>query len=175
MSTVSDPERVVYRLRRRPPATATPAATTRKMFGNNPRMWLPIPEAIDYYNYHMIGPDEADQLRNYYFTQRPHNKNWKPIWHFLVDMTVVDAYILSRFGHPTTARREELQKAFRKQLVAQLFQASGTKRVVSAATTPAHDVATVLLLSPSRHELVKGRKRHCKTCSHFGDSCFVDN
>ena len=72
MSTVSHSATVVQRLRRRPAATATSAMTSRRVFGDDTTKTLPIPEAIDEYNHHMNGPDQADQLRSYYYTQRIH-------------------------------------------------------------------------------------------------------
>ena len=92
MSTVSNPRETVRRLRRRPAKTATNARTSRAVFGEMTTKELDIPKFIDMYNHYMNGVDNADQLRCYYSTQRVHFKTWKPLWHFLLDTTVVNSY-----------------------------------------------------------------------------------
>ena len=94
MSTVSNGRKRVKRLRRRPAKTATNARTSRAVFGEMTTKELEIPEFIDMYNHYMNGVDNADQLRCYYSTQRVHFKNWKPLWHFLLDTTIVNSYKL---------------------------------------------------------------------------------
>ena len=92
MSTVSNGRKTVKRLRRRPAKIATNARTSRAIFGEMTTKELDIPEFINMYNYYMNGVDNADQLRCYYSTQRVHFKNWKPLWHFLLDITIVNSY-----------------------------------------------------------------------------------
>ena len=85
---------------------------------------LDIPEFIDLYNHFMNGVDVADQLRSYYTRQRTHFKSWKPLWHFLLDTTVTNAY---KTAHCTPERPngeawEHLShKRFRTKLASQLF------------------------------------------------------
>ena len=72
--------------------TATGYRQTVKMFGNEPRSLLDIPEFIDEYNLWMCGVDIADQLRSYYNTERVHRKIWKPLFSFLLDTIVGNSY-----------------------------------------------------------------------------------
>ena len=68
MSTVSNNQETVKRLRRRPAKSATNARTSRAVFGEMTTKELDIPKFIDMYNHYMNGVDNADQLRCYYFT-----------------------------------------------------------------------------------------------------------
>ena len=105
MSTVSNPQDTVTRLRRRPAKTAINAHTSRTIFGEMSTKQLDIPAFIDMYNHYMNGVDNADQLRCYYFTQRVHYKNWKPLWHFLLNITIVNYY---KIHHYMPKRRNKL-------------------------------------------------------------------
>ena len=94
MTTVSNGTETVRRLRRRPAKTATNARTSRAEFREMTTKELDIPVFIDMYNHYMNAVDNADQLRSYYSTQRVHFKSWKPLWHFLLDTTIVNSYKL---------------------------------------------------------------------------------
>ena len=127
MSTVSNGRDTISRLRRRPTKTATNARTSRAPFGENNVKQLDIPEFIDTYNHFMNGVDVADQLRSYYTTQRTHFKTWKPLWHFLLDTTVTNAY---KIAHCTLERpnsepwKHLSHRKFRNRLASQLFEHS---------------------------------------------------
>ena len=66
----------------------------------------------------------ADQLRNYYGTQRVHVKHWKSLWHFLLDTTITNAYKLT---HCTSERpyawgsKHSSHSRFRTELANELF------------------------------------------------------
>lgn len=55
---------------------------------------LLIPGAIDYYN-HMGGVDIADQLRAGFSTQQRGVKPWRPIFYWLLDTTIINAFSIS--------------------------------------------------------------------------------
>ena len=80
--------------RRRPAMTATNARTSRAVFGDEVTKDLWIPQFIDAYNYFMNGLDVADQLRSYYNTQKTHRKNWKPLWYLLLDVAVINSFLI---------------------------------------------------------------------------------
>lgn len=124
MTTVSNGQKTVKRLRRRPAKTATNARTSRAAFGEMPLKELDIPEFIDLYNHYMNGVDNADQLRCYYSTQRVHFKTWKPLWHFLLDTTIVDSYKLHRCAPKGSYNQPFSQREFRVILASQLFNHS---------------------------------------------------
>jgi hypothetical protein len=56
---------------------------------------LPIPGAINDYNYHMGGVDIADQLRTGFSTQQRGVKPWRPLFYWLLDSTIINAFRLS--------------------------------------------------------------------------------
>lgn len=96
-STVANPAETVQRLRRRPAATASNAATTRRMFGSEPTKIMPIPTWIDDYNHSMNGVDRSVQLSKPYDTQRVKRKTWRPLFYFLLNVSLNNSYLLSAF------------------------------------------------------------------------------
>lgn len=69
----------------------------------------------------------ADLLRCYYNTQRAHNKNWMPLWHFLLDTSVVNAGNISHCtpDWPSQGAWEHAShKRFHIKLPSQTFERS---------------------------------------------------
>ena len=127
MTTVATGKESVLVERRRPAATAPNARTSRTIFGDEVTKDLWIPQFIDAYNHFMNGVDIADQLRSYYNTQKTHRKNWKPLWHLLLDAAVVNSFIIyaSNPEQPWGInRRNHLHREFRRELVIGLFDNS---------------------------------------------------
>jgi len=87
----------VIRPRKRPSATSTSAAITRPIFRDSAVKDLPIPIAIDAYNHHMGGVDIANQYREALTTLRTqNNRYWKPLFYWLLDIALVNSYLLSK-------------------------------------------------------------------------------
>ena len=169
MSTVSDGTKNVIRPRRRLAITATNARTSRAVFGEETVKELAIPEFIDTYNHFMNGVDQADQLRSYYTTQRVHMKSWKALWHFLLNVTIVNSYkIAASFSDQSflSLRQNSSHMRFRVDLATDLFRRSerlkgkapGLKRslhsLVNSAPAEAHEMTTKL----------SGVLRECQAC-----------
>ena len=55
---------------------------------------LPIPGAINDYNHYMGGVDIADQLRAGFSTQQRGVKPWRPLFYWLLDSTIINAFPL---------------------------------------------------------------------------------
>lgn len=168
MSTVHDGQSYIVTQRRRPAKTATGAAQTRKIFSNNVRKELPIPDFIDEYNCYMCGVDIADQLRSYYNTQRAHRKTWKPLFHFLLDTVVGNCYLLSSY-RPVDRYycREKSHKQFRKDLRKALFQNSTRARKHPSHATPSRPSINKIIWEPVvEHKLIKlgERQQNCSGC-----------
>ena len=176
MTTVSNGQKKVKRLRRRPAKTATNARTSRAMFGEEARKELAIPEFIDMYNHYMNGVDNADQLRCYYSTQRVHFKSWKPLWHFLLDTTITNSY---KIAYYKPERVERVQKTFREthghrefriQLATQLFEHS--ERISGIPSTPKVSLSSRVHPAAWRdhgHVNRMGTKaKYCVPCSYAG-------
>ena len=82
------------------------------MFGSESRKVLKIPKIIDDYNHNMNGVNVADQLRSYYNTQQTARRNWMPLFYWLLDTAIINAYRIAR-----TLGSEQEQKEFRRELV----------------------------------------------------------
>ena len=92
---------------------------------------LPIPQFINTYNYHMNGADIAGQLRAVYKTHLGMRRNWMCLFFWLLDTTIVNAFLLRRCHLPSALTVEELSKisplannhkAFRQSLVITLLK-----------------------------------------------------
>ena len=87
----------------------------------------------------MNGVDVADQLRSYYNTQTVHFKTWKPLWHFLLDTAVVNAFIIyaSNPKQPWGPyRKNHLHRQIRRELVIGLFDHSEYVSMSRSITKP---------------------------------------
>ena len=172
MSTVSDSRETVRRLRRRPAKTATNARTSRAIFGDSATKELAIPAFIDMYNHYMNGVDNADQLRSYYTTQRVHFKSWKPLWHFLLDTTVVNCYKIHHCmpKSPNQPRIQLSQRAFRTRLAIQLFERS--ERLSGLSSSLKIPLATQVHPAAARDhgglERLGNKAKRCVVCSCAG-------
>ena len=77
---------------------------------------LPIPRVIDDYNYFMGGVDIADQLRAGFSTQQRGVKPWRPLFYWLLDSTIINAFRLlenqrkSRLG---SSEKDKVRSAHR--------------------------------------------------------------
>ena len=167
MSTVADPKASIVRRRRRPAATSTSAKTSWAVFGDETTKELPIPEFIDLYNHFMNGVNTADQLRSYYSTQRVHIKNWKPLWHWLLDTTITNAY--KRNACTSTSSRAFRSKNsshfdFRMKLANELFERSQRQYLKRPHPPPKPAVEPTQKIAPSAHEFVNLPDRHQSYC-----------
>jgi hypothetical protein len=93
----------------------------RKVFGNEPRKDLAIPTFIDDYNHFMGGVDIADQLRAYYSTQRIALRSWYPLFFWLLDTAILNAYLI---GKQLYSDNYIQHKEFRMDLWTSLFSYS---------------------------------------------------
>ena len=87
----------VEKNRKRPRATSSNAQEVKKVFGSNHRQKLKIPLMVDNYNHHMGGVDIADQLRGYNSTQLQARRNWMPLFFWLLDIALVNSFLLAEF------------------------------------------------------------------------------
>ena len=82
---------------------------------------MPCPSIIAYYNKYMGGVDLTDQQLSYYaMTRRRTLKWWKKVFWRLVDITVVNAWIIFRTNFPDSPI--DSQKKFRLNLAENLVQ-----------------------------------------------------
>jgi hypothetical protein len=111
----------IIRSRRRPQITSTNGPLVRKVFGSEPRKNLPIPIFIDDYNHFMGGVDIADQFRTYYSTQRISLRSWYPLFFWILDTAILNAYLIGQKLH---SDKYMSHKEFRVALWQKLFSYS---------------------------------------------------
>jgi hypothetical protein len=84
---------------------------------------LPIPKMVDDYNYFMNGVDIADQLQARFTTEQQTSQTWMPLFYYLLDAAICNAYILSehyrksRPSYDSTKRIRGTHQAFREALI----------------------------------------------------------
>ena len=86
---------------------STNAATTWQPFTHSrERAILPIPQIIDDYNHNMNKVDWADQLHTSYSTQLKALHNWLSLFFWILDTSIVNAFILFKSFHPNTTHHQ---------------------------------------------------------------------
>jgi hypothetical protein len=94
LTTLHPLSKKVKRNRKQPRITSTSGAAIRKHF-TSVRMEVDIPSAIDDYNHFKGGVDIADQYRESYFTQQTSRRNWLPLFYWLLDIAVINSFLLA--------------------------------------------------------------------------------
>ena len=90
---------------------------------------LPIPGAIDDYNHFIGGVDIANQLRASFSMQQRGVKPWRPLFYWLLDSTIINAFCISKHLRKASLREAKdkvhsTHYAFRKSLVFDLLKDS---------------------------------------------------
>ncbi len=86
---------------------------------NGSRIAVTCPTAIISYNQHMGGVDRGDQVRGYYSCRTRCRKFYKYIFHFLLDVSITNAFILQKHYCPDMSFQHV--KDFRLQLAKELI------------------------------------------------------
>ena len=124
------------------------------------------PLSVQLYNKYMGGVDMADQLRKAYSCRRRSRKWWLPLFYFMVDISVVNSYIL----HRDTPHESKLTiKEFILELATELMSCDSIrKRPAGVLPQPSLDAPPSARFCerhfPSRSE----NKRQCRICSKDG-------
>jgi len=112
-TTVHDGIEWVVKNRKRPKRTSTSSAITKQPFYmftspvgykelyEHTRL-LPIPSAIDDYNRYIGGVDIANQLQTRFSTQQRGVKPWRPLFYWLLDTAIINAFRLSEHQRKST-------------------------------------------------------------------------
>ena len=85
---------------------------------------LPIPQMVDDYNHFMNGVDIADQLRAMFTTEQQTSRTWMPLFYYLLDTAICNAYILSEHYRKSKANYKYIRgthQAFRENLIDELL------------------------------------------------------
>ena len=118
LTTVHNLHDWVKRNRKRPRLTSTNGPLIRPVFGNQHTMPAPIPHMIDNYNLYKGGVDIADQYRCYFFTQLIARHNWLPFFFWLLDISVVNCFLIFCL----VREEDNIDKEFRLGHVGHIFQ-----------------------------------------------------
>lgn len=135
----------------------------RKKDGSTANVSCPL--FVQLYNKYMGGVDMSDQLRKAY--RRRSRKWWLPLFYFMVDISVVNSYIL----HCDTPHASKLTiKEFIQELATELMSCNSIrKRPTGALPQPSLDALPSARFCerhcPSRSE----NKRQCRICSKDGN------
>ena len=111
----------------------------------------------------MSGVDKGDQLRKYYRVRSKSRKNYKYIFWFIFDTSIVNAYILSKYSPSTVIASKENLKHFRLKLAQELIgsyrsrKRAGRPRSSSIPPPP----TSVLRLDLQHHPTHGGKSRRC--------------
>jgi hypothetical protein len=172
----------VVRSQKRLKGTLTSAAITKQPF----RMFsplstckeqyehtrlLPIPSAIDDCNHYMGGVDIADQLRAGFSTQQRGVKPWRPLFYWLLDSTIINAYIISEHQRKAKIRPgikdkvHSSHRTFREGLVEALLQDPNPKPYTRVYITKNTPLPEIRLTRPfAIHRQILGKRAPCVFC-----------
>lgn len=132
MNTVIDSNVIVIRKRHRFAITFTNVKISWIVFDDNHVFELIISKFIDFYNQFMNDVNIANQLRNYYDIQKIHMKNWKTLWHFLLNTIIINVYKMiyctSNNFHICDNKRNN-HKNFKIALIVELFVRSKKSQI----------------------------------------------
>ena len=148
---------------------ADPKTVAVQRRSKNGMIEVQIPASVIKYNSAMFGDDLHDQNRSYYPVGRPGTKWWRYLFNYLVQVAIVNLFILMKRARPDDGRAAVSQNhlLFRSHLVKALIKEDAT------APQRAPESPTVRgALNPysPNHMLTKmpGRKRRCFQCSKDG-------
>ena len=131
---------------------------------------LPIPGAIDDYNHFMGGVDIADQLRASFSTQQRGVKPWRPLFYWLLDTTIINAFRISE--HQRKAKLgsakdkvRSAHRAFREALVLELLKDPLPKPPKRACIKKNTALPNIRLTRPIEiHTRILGKRAACVFC-----------
>jgi hypothetical protein len=182
-STVGNPYATVVRDRKRP-SNATKKTTAD--WGDKFVKPQPIPQVIDDYNHRMNAVDISDQMRASYSTQRRQYRTWKPLFFFLFETALINAY---KIGLEQRLLSQDSKNSghflYREQLALQLMAEEREKRA-ALQSVPAKNKPTGNGEHMTGHftmedgckgtmEKLGLNPKNCKACTAARRSCQTRN
>ena len=124
------------------------------------------PLSVQLYNKYMGGVDMAEQLRKAYSCRRRSRKWWLPLFYFMVDISVVNSYIL----HRDTPHASKLTiKEFILELANELMLCDSIrKHPASVLPQPSLDELPSARFCERHFPPRRENKRQCRICSKDG-------
>lgn len=135
---------------------------TRKK-GNGSTVSISCPNAIVDYNKFMGGVDIGDQYCKYYQVRMKLRKAYKYIFWFLVEISILNAFILHRYSPSTSTTKSVHYLDFRLQLAKELIGEYNSRKRLGRP--PSHSVPLPKRVTTAHFpcKSTRGRCRHCKT------------
>ena len=126
---------------------------------------VPCPQVVKDYNAHMGGVDTHDMLRQIYGIHRKNIKWWHRIFFGLLDMAIVNSFLVFREAADSKISQKEYRRHLAKGLLTYSHQATCPKRRKSAFSIPASvRNSNVGVHMPE----FNAPKRRCEVCSKDG-------
>jgi hypothetical protein len=180
-TTIHDGTEWIVQSRKRPKGTSTSAAITKQPFymfslpsgckePYEHTCLLPIPGAIDDYNHHMGRVDIADQLWAGFSTQQRRVKPWRPLFYWLLDSMIINAFRLSEHQRKSKLgngidKVRSAHRAFHEALVSELLKdpiPATLKQVYITKKSQLPQIRLTRLIDI--HQLVLGKTAPCLFC-----------
>ena len=168
MSTVhqitNEPSNYPMKVRRRPRVTNANRANVTAFFGDRALVSMPTPKLAIDYNNKMNSVDIADQFRSYYSTQLRVSRVWMPVFFWLLDTTVINAWTLAKCTLPESKKQNTIHnhRNFRIQL-AHSLAAAGYR---AQNPTRAAQLAELIASPPT----TRSNGRHCPGVTPTGNN-----
>ena len=164
-STIGDPSETIVRNRKRPRITPENRKAVQQGWGSLPIASHSIPLLIDEYNHHKSNVDLVDQMIGYYPIQRVKQRTWRPLFYFLIEVALNNAYQASSLKQEESKGRGH--REFLSVLIEQLFT-KGSRPAQASKKRPRMDDTSEI--TDSQHKSVRlwAESKSCTACAEAG-------
>lgn len=141
-------------------------STVERRLRNGTKITVHCPKVVETYNKYMGGVDRFDQLLERYAIGRRSIKWWHRIFYYLLDMAIVNSYVLWKLRQPDPKKCHQL--TFRIKLARQLISGFSSRKAVGRPPNffKSPVPAEVRLSNVGCHFPKKNsNRRRCKFCS----------
>ena len=170
MTSIDTKRQYVQRKRKNFTKTITNTKTSKIVFDNESIKTLFISKFIDLYNHYMNEMNVTNQLRFYYNTQRNHKKIWFSLWHWLLNVTIINSYkIINTIEKRSYANQKdnEIHKTFLNDLITDFFEHSKRLNAFKNSKSNIKSNDLVVLINKSsiwKHENIQKFDNEIKYC-----------
>ena len=150
--------------------TAVPC-TIRRRNQDGSRLDVPCPPLLEDYQQFMRGVDRGDQLVGYYNIGRRSRKWWKRCFSYLVECSLLNAYVLDRDTCPGSHQRGRNKTdflAFRLTIAKQLISGFSSRKRAGRPRSSDYDDLRRLNVELQHWPMRVEEKRNCIACTKIG-------
>ena len=170
-SNVGDPSETIVRNRKRPQPTPENRKAVQQGWGNLPVVPQSIPLLVDEYNHHKSNVHLVDQMISYYPTQRVKQRTWRPLFYFLIEVALNNAYQASSLKKEESKGRGH--REFLSVLIEQLFE-KGRRPARTSKKRPRMD-ETCMDREHGEPMKLWAESRACAACTEAGRTITTKN